>query len=176
MSAQITEECHVIRMRHEHLTEIQNIFDDNVDLLDLSYNQITEIKNLETLAKLKMLILIENEITEIKNLPENLEKLYLEDNPITEIKNLPENLKELHIKDNLITEIKNLPKFLLALYINMKNIIDIDLLNFPDTCKNEMCESWYIKKIHVMKKYVLCIIGIWAVMQLQRIFRLELML
>ena len=95
-----------IDLLNKGLTEIPYWLKDRNDIfeLDLSYNKITEIKNLP--PNLQYLWLNNNKITEIKNLPPNLLLLYLFGNHyITEIKNLPSNLQELCLSYNQITRL-----------------------------------------------------------------------
>ena len=84
----------------------------NLQYLDLTNNQITEIKGLDNLVNLKELYLPYNRITEIKELENlaKLRKLYLRSNQITEIKRLNNllNLQTLYLGYNQITEIKGL--------------------------------------------------------------------
>ncbi|MBL7724831.1 MAG: leucine-rich repeat domain-containing protein, partial [Chitinophagaceae bacterium] len=82
--------------------------------LDLSYNQITEIKGLDKLSGLTSLNLSDNQITEIKGLDKlsGLTSLNLSDNQITEIKGLDKlsGLTSIALSGNQITEIKGLDK------------------------------------------------------------------
>jgi hypothetical protein len=98
----------------------------NLSELELSSNQITEIKGLDKLTNLSQLNLDKNKITEIKGLDEltNLSQLDLYSNKISEIKGLDEltNLSVLSLSSNQITEIKGLDKLtnlsVLDLYSN----------------------------------------------------------
>ena len=76
-------------------------YDDNVVEIHLSYKDIIEIKGLDSLVNLQILNLGGNEITEIKNIDTMVN---LHNNMITEIKNIDTmvNLQELYLSDNNI--------------------------------------------------------------------------
>jgi len=82
--------------------------------LNLSYNQIGEIRGLEELKNLQKLYLAFNQITEIKGLEKliQLQELDLHYNPIAEIKGLEEltQLQKLNLTFNRIAEIIGLEK------------------------------------------------------------------
>jgi internalin A len=95
------------------LTEIKGLETlVNLQKLNLSYNQLTEIKGLETLVNLQELNLFTNELTEIKGLDTlvKLQKLNLSRNQLTEIKGLDTlvNLQKLDLSYNQLTEIKGM--------------------------------------------------------------------
>ena len=102
----------------EQLTQLQKLY--------LSCNKITEIKGLEQLTQLQKLNLYHNNITEIKGLEQltQLQELDLSHNQITEIKGLEQltQLQELDLSCNKITEIKGLEQLTqlqkLDLFIN----------------------------------------------------------
>ena len=109
----------------------------NLKILDLSYNQITEIKGLDYLVNLQKLNLHNNQITEIKGLNNliNLQELVLDSNKITEIKAIDNliNLQKIYLGTNHITEIKAIDNLInlqeLVLYNNnIKEIKAIDNL------------------------------------------------
>ncbi|KII66700.1 Protein phosphatase 1 regulatory subunit 7 [Thelohanellus kitauei] len=95
------------------LTAVKNI-DHLHDLtyLDLSFNRIKQIENIETLVKLEELYFANNRIREIKNLEPfvNLRLLELGSNKIKMIDGLETlvNLEELHLGRNHIKQIENL--------------------------------------------------------------------
>lgn len=66
--------------------------------MDLSNNQISEIKNLESLTALQSLSLSGNQISEIENLDSltDLHKLYLSKNKISEVQEVKKLLETLH--------------------------------------------------------------------------------
>ena len=106
-----------LNLRSKGITDISNIRGLNelspyLYDLDLSNNQIKEIKGLETLENLRFLYLEKNQITEIKGLEslKNLEELDLSENLITEIMGLDTltKLKRLNFYYNNISEIKGL--------------------------------------------------------------------
>ena len=121
-----------IDLSWKNITEIKNIDNlVNLQVLDLHENMITEIKNINNLVNLQVLNLSNNMITEIKNLDNlvNLQELKLSGNMITEIKNIDNlvNLQELHLHVNQITEIKNIDNLinLLLLYLSVNQITEI---------------------------------------------------
>ena len=80
--------------------------------LDLAYNRLTTLDNLQTLTALDTLYLESNQIEKIGNLDslENLRALFLSNNQIKKLDNL-ESLKKLnalYLRDNLISNIENL--------------------------------------------------------------------
>ncbi len=97
---------------------------ENIALLNLSVNQITDLTPLKELKNLYRLYLRENQITDLTPLKElkNLYRLYLSDNQITDLTPLKElkNLKELSLVGNQITdltplkELKNLEYLVLG--------------------------------------------------------------
>ena len=98
------------KVKNNHLKLISSL--TSLKYLDLSKNQITEIKDLENLKSLEWLYLSNNLITEIKGLDsfKYLWCLDLCNNLITKITNL-ENvdfLENIELVGNLITEIKDL--------------------------------------------------------------------
>ncbi|MDR2147417.1 MAG: leucine-rich repeat protein [Tannerella sp.] len=94
--------------------------------LNLSGNQLTEIKGLEQLTGLRKLYLYENQLTEIKGLEQltGLQTLDLSYNQLTEIKGLEQltGLQELDLSYNQLSEIKGLEQLIglktLSLYNN----------------------------------------------------------
>src|SRR2546425_1055217 len=69
------------------LTELPDNLPTSLQILDCSYNKITEIGSLP--PSLQKLDCSNNRITELKNLPVSLLGLYCSNNRITELKNLP---------------------------------------------------------------------------------------
>ena len=94
-------------------------------LLDISSNQISEIKGLEALTNLQQLDISRNQISEIKGLEAltNLQQLDISRNQISEIKGLEalNNLQILSIFDNQISEIKGLDALLNLQQLNISS-------------------------------------------------------
>lgn len=130
----------------------------NLTSLDLSFNRIKNIKNLDKLVNLENLYLIQNKITEIKNLKTlqkltnlelggnkiteiseellhlpAIEKLWLGKNRITKLENLTnlQNLKILSIQSNRLSKIEGLEKCenLEELYVAQNNLTKIEGLD-----------------------------------------------
>ena len=126
--------------------------------LDLSFNKIKNIKNLETLTKLENLYFVQNKIKEIKNLETltslknlelggnkieyisenlntlvNLQQLWLGKNKIHKFENMSNlvNLRVLSIQSNRITKIEGLDKLtnLEELYLSHNGIEKIENLD-----------------------------------------------
>ncbi len=102
--------------------------------LDLSHNNITEIKVLESLENLRILSLNNNNITDISELGKltSLMSLSLGNNNITEIKVLEslKNLISLSLDNNNIKDLSELGKLtsLYTLVLNNNNITDLSVL------------------------------------------------
>lgn len=121
--------------------------------LDLSQNQINEIRGLENLYRLENLDLSFNKISKIQDLDylSNLRTLDLSGNNIQEISNLKtlKNLLYLNLSNNNLKEIKNLENQRLLINLNLDfNIIErIENLNFLIKLENLSISSNKIVKI-----------------------------
>ena len=99
--------------------------------LHLFANQISEIKGLDQLTHLQILYLYNNQILEINGLEQltQLQELYLSGNQISEIKNLKQltQLQVLDLSDNQILKIKGLERLkrLQILYLSDNQISEI---------------------------------------------------
>jgi internalin A len=93
--------------------------------LNLSNNQLTEIKGLEKLVGLQQLYLSGNHLTEIKGLEELvcLQRLYLSNNQLTEIKGLETlvDLQRLDLAGTHLKEIKGLDNLISLQQLNLYN-------------------------------------------------------
>ncbi len=118
ITSEFLDEEHHYVPKIRYIKGLENLI--NIEILDLSGNEIEEIKGLETLTNLIELYLgmyndgdiNGNEVKEIKGL-KNLKKLEILDisfSSITEIKGLEKlrNLRELYLEGNHISEIKGL--------------------------------------------------------------------
>lgn len=107
------EEFDVYDNRIKHISANLN---DKTNLvnLDLSFNKIRNIKNIENLVKLKNLYFVQNRIDEIRNLENFIELINLElgGNNISKIENLDTllNLQQLWLGKNRIPRLENLNK------------------------------------------------------------------
>lgn len=114
------------------LTEIPSDISKLIQLteVDLSHNQLTEIKNLEKFSKLTKLHLNSNRLTEI-NLEQltQLTELDLSFNQLKEIKGLEQltQLIHLNLNENQLTEIKGLEQLtrLTTLNLNKNQLLEI---------------------------------------------------
>ncbi|RKD32245.1 leucine-rich repeat domain-containing protein [Thermohalobacter berrensis] len=123
--------------------DIRDIYDiegiqymENLETLNLSFNQISDLEPLEDLENLKLLYLHGNKIENIEPLSKlkNLEILSLDWNQIEDIEPLENltNLKDLSISDNKIEDITPLKKLvnLKKLRISSNKIKDISPLSY----------------------------------------------
>lgn len=114
LPADTVEELDFYDNRIDHITSSMTRFKNLVNL-DLSFNNIKNIKNLDTLVKLENLYFVQNRIKVIKNLEglQSLKNLELGGNKIEEIsetmRSLP-NLEQLWLGKNKISRLMNLDK------------------------------------------------------------------
>lgn len=121
---------------------------ENLEKLDLSWNDIKKIENLNNLRNLQELHLRGNELKEIRGLDNliNLKTFDLGINKITKIENLDNliNLQELSLSGNKITKIENLDNLqnLRELYLsknkietaeNLKNLLNLQELYLSES-------------------------------------------
>jgi hypothetical protein len=99
------------------------VYMQNLELLILGGNEITDISVLAGLTDLVVLSLWQNDITDISPLAGlvNLERLFIDDNRIRDISPLAglANLEDLHLAENLIADISPLAE--------LDNLWDLDL-------------------------------------------------
>ncbi|MBX7044493.1 MAG: leucine-rich repeat domain-containing protein [Ignavibacteria bacterium] len=115
------------------LKKIQNPLEKliNISELDLSNNQISDIKPLEKLINISELYLSSNQISDIKPLENliNISSLDLSSNQISDIKPLENliNISSLDLYNNQISDIKPLEKLIniSELYLSSNQISDI---------------------------------------------------
>lgn len=108
----------------------------NIRLLNISNNNVMNIKPLEYLKELKWLYANGNKIQDIDSLKNliNLQTLDLGYNKISNIKNLPKGLVELNLKHNCITDIRPLKDLkILSDHIDLTNQIYVMKLNSETT-------------------------------------------
>ena len=104
--------------------------------LNLSDKQLTNVKGLENLTKLKELSLNNNQLTSVKGL-ENLAQLtwlYLGDNQLTDVTGLEKltKLMSLSLRGNQLTDVKGLEK--------LTQLTRLRLENNPDLTKAQIAE------------------------------------
>uniref|UniRef100_A0A0K0F6B8 Protein phosphatase 1 regulatory subunit 7 n=1 Tax=Strongyloides venezuelensis TaxID=75913 RepID=A0A0K0F6B8_STRVS len=101
-----------LSLRQNLLVEIPELDIPNLETLDLYDNQITAIKGLDKLTKLRVLDLSQNRIIKIEGLQNlvNLEELFLTYNKIKQIEGLENNIKltQLELGCNRISKIENI--------------------------------------------------------------------
>ena len=104
--------------------------DEGLKELNLSYNKIAKIENLN--EGLQILNLGDNEIAKIENLNEGLQELYLSYNKIAKIENLNEGLQELYLWNNKIAKIsKDALDLIKKNKINVYGV-DVDMLEVEE--------------------------------------------
>ncbi|ODV83301.1 hypothetical protein CANARDRAFT_203385 [[Candida] arabinofermentans NRRL YB-2248] len=155
------EELDVYDNRITHISKHVNEF-PNLNMLDLSFNNIKTIKHLENLTKIENLYFVQNRVHEIKGLKQmtklenlelggnkisyiseellelpSLEQLWLGKNRITRLENLNNlsNLRVLSIQSNGISKLENLEGLvnLEELYLSHNNLTELEGL---DNLKN----------------------------------------
>ncbi|MDR2955646.1 MAG: leucine-rich repeat domain-containing protein [Prevotella sp.] len=149
------EKIYNVELRHsEEVYKTRNSYEvdseGNIIVLNLSNNQISEIKGLEKLNNLSILYLYSNQISDIKGLEKlnNLSKLYLDNNQISEIKEL-ENLVKSPILKHI--SIANNP------YFENNNIILEENENHKDILLNELSKLKNRRLIQYPLK--ICLLG-----------------
>ncbi|EPR79430.1 leucine rich repeat protein, partial [Spraguea lophii 42_110] len=124
----------------------------NLKTLDLTYNCITEIKNLN-LKYLEELYLIANDIEKMSGLEnlKNLKKLDLGCNEIEEIEGLDNLylLEELYLGSNSIEKIENVKHMKLKIFAAQDNLLEeVDCRELPKTLKElYLSENENLKEI-----------------------------
>ncbi len=122
-------------LSHNNITDIKQLENyKNLTRLSLSLNSITDINSIATIINLTSLSLIGNQISDIKSIKNltNLESLRISNNQIPDIspiKNLT-NLKSLWINHNQISDIKSIKNLakIKSLTVNHNQISDISSL------------------------------------------------
>ncbi len=157
----------------------------NLQILNLSYNKIKEIKGLETLVNLQILNLSSNQIKEIKGVNNlvNLQILYLGVNQIKEIKGVDNlvNLQILNLSSNEITEIQGLDNLVnlqkLHLYNNqiteikgLDNLVNLQKLYL---CYNQITEIKRLDNLVNLQQLDLCYNRITEIKGLDNLVNLE---
>lgn len=136
--------------------------------LNLSFNQIEELKGLDALKNLKTFYIHNNRINELKGLSAltNLESFHINNNKISELKGLDglTKLKSFHIYKNRINELKGLDALtsLKALYIRSNQISELkgmsalkklDLLSLND---NQITKITGLETLKNLKSLYIC--------------------
>jgi Leucine-rich repeat (LRR) protein len=150
-----------LNLSDNQLTEIKGLEKfANLQQLYLSNNQLTEIKGLEMLANLQQLYLSNNQLTEINGLEKlvNLKKLDLSSNQLTETKGLEKlvNLQGLYLSNNQLTEIKGLKNLvnLKQLYLSRNQLTEISGLENLVNLQQSHLSNNQLTKINGLKKLV----------------------
>jgi GTPase SAR1 family protein len=125
----------------------------NNSTLDLSNQYLFRIPSIiESLFKLKKLILNNNQITKLENLPPNLIELEINNNEVEILEKLPLRLQFLKIRNNKIKTVNNLPKSILNADFGYNEISIIEEL--PPNLKsiklnNNKLSSFLFNKKHI---------------------------
>lgn len=122
----------------KYIPDLRKAIDlSDVEELDLSWNNIIEIKNLDNYPKLRILNLSHNQITKIENLTNlpRLERIYLNSNLIQKIENLEElrSLRFLFLGDNQVADLDDIEYLdrLEYLYLDRNRLINFNCDNVP---------------------------------------------
>lgn len=155
-----SDELEELDLYDNRIKHISSHVNDKVQLrnLDLSFNKIRNIKNIEKLTKLENLYFVQNKITDIVNLETftSLKNLELGGNRITQIKNLDPlvNLTELWLAKNRISKLENLStlKNLKILSIQSNRITKIEGLEGLENLEELYISHNGIEKIEGLDK------------------------
>jgi Leucine-rich repeat (LRR) protein len=132
-----------------NIEQYLNNLDDDIQILVIARQNLTELPDLRRFNKLKELDIVNNNITGIlditSNVTDNLMRLSCFNNQITEIKNLPSKLERLDCSQNLLSKLDNLPSDLKYLNISFNNFSILP--NLPNTLKTLHCHNNQLKNI-----------------------------
>ncbi|XP_030044477.1 LOW QUALITY PROTEIN: leucine-rich repeat-containing protein 49 [Microcaecilia unicolor] len=134
------EQLRLLNLQHNFITQIQNLMNlRRLVFLDLFNNQIEVISGISTLRSLRVLMLGGNRIKKISNL-ENLESLDILDlhgNQITKIENISHlsELRVLNLARNSINQVENLSGLDSLVELNLRNN-QINYVRDVDTLPN----------------------------------------
>jgi Leucine-rich repeat (LRR) protein len=118
---------------------------NDIQIIRLSYKNLTYIPSLERFYKLKELNCSWNQLTKLPNLPYTLEILDCSDNLILNIPYLSNKLQILDCSNNKLTNISNLPNTLKILYCFNNNIYNIP--HIPNMLQILNCNNNQITKL-----------------------------
>lgn len=136
-----------LQIRNSEILKINLLNTPKLELLDLSFNKIMRIENLQVLISLKELALHGNNITKIENLShlKNLKKLHLSSNKIKRIEGLEKlNLDELQLYSNEIEYIRPL--------IKLKSVEKFSITNNP-LIRDCPSDIWLNNNLNEIKTY-----------------------
>lgn len=140
-----------LSLKRNKITKLENLVSlPNLESLDVSFNVVREISNLNTLEKLKHLNLRNNIIDGIYGLGllHALESIDLSCNKIKKIERLEKciNLKNLNLSGNFIHTIEGLN--------NLSNLEDLDLSNNKITVVKDARGLISLKKLNLSNNFI----------------------
>jgi Leucine-rich repeat (LRR) protein len=123
-------------LRKHPLAELTKADYEKLTTLRLGKNQLTDVKSLEKLTQLRILLLDRNQLTDVNGLEKltKLTGLNLANNQLTDVKGLEKltQLKALSLVNNQLTDVKGLEK--------LTRLTDLRLGNNPDLTKAQIAE------------------------------------
>nr|XP_033775650.1 leucine-rich repeat-containing protein 49 isoform X2 [Geotrypetes seraphini] len=147
------EQLRLLNLQHNFITQMQNLGNlRRLIFLDLFNNQIEEIGGISSLFSLRVLMLGSNRIKKISNLEslENLDILDLHGNQITKIENVSHlsELRVLNLARNSINQVENLSGLKSLVELNLRNN-QINYVRDVDTLPN-------LQRLHLSFNSISC--------------------
>ena len=93
-----------------------NSLPDDVEIIDLSYKNLTYIPSLKRFTKLRRLDCYHNNLTALPELNHNLDTLSCNNNQLTALPKLNEKLRSLNCNDNQLTTLPEINENLTLLW------------------------------------------------------------
>jgi len=127
-----------------NIEEYLDSLPDDIEIIDVSYKNLTYIPSLDRFTKLIILDCEYNKLINLPNLPNTLEILHCAYNQLTilqcaSLPDLPRTLKKLYCHNNKLISLSDLPKTLEVLDCHNNNLIN--LLNLPNTLRILNCHN-----------------------------------
>lgn len=114
-------------------------FSNNVTVLDISVNYITDINDLPD--SITTLDCSRNELKQIRILPKNLKECCASNNKISYLWNLSDTIEYLDLSNNKINWVCNIPKNIKKIDLSNNNIRSFNFHNLPDNLEELNLEN-----------------------------------